>query len=208
VQIYVDDIIFGSTNESLCKEFSKLMQDEFEMSMMGELKFFLGIQTNQCKDGLYVHQSKYTKELLKKFKLEDCKEMNTPMHQTYTLSKEDNGTKVDQNLYRGMIGSLLYLTASRPNILLSVCLYARFQSDPRESHLTAVKRIFRYLKGTTNLGLLYRKSLDYKLVGLCDADYAGGRIERKSTSGNCQFLGENLISWASKKQATIALSTS
>jgi hypothetical protein len=150
VQIYVDDIIFGSTNESLCKEFSKLMQDEFEMSMMGELKFFLGIQINQCKDGLYVHQSKYTKELLKKFKLEDCKEMNTPMHQTYTLSKEDNGTKVDQNLYRGMIGSLLYLTASRPNILLSVCLYARFQSDPRESHLTAVKRIFRYLKGTTN----------------------------------------------------------
>jgi hypothetical protein len=208
VQIYVDDIIFGSTNESLCKEFSKLMQDEFEMSMMEELKFFLGIQINQCKDGLYVHQSKYTKELLKKFKLEDCKEMNTPMHQTYTLSKEDNGTKVDQNLYRGMIGSLLYLTASRPNILLSVCLYARFQSDPRESHLTAVKRIFRYLKGTTNLGLLYRKSLDYKLVGLCDADYAGGRIERKSTSGNCQFLGENLISWASKKQATIALSTS
>ena len=207
VQIYVDDIIFGSTNASLCKEFSKLMQEEFEMSMMGELKFFLGIQINQCKDGVYVHQSKYTKELLKKFKLEDCKEMNTPMHPTCTLSKEDQGSKVDQKLYRGMIGSLLYLTASRPDILFSVCLCARFQSDPRETHLTAVKRIFRYLKGTTNLGLLYKKSLDYKLVGFCDADYAGDRIERKSTSGNCQFLGENLISWASKRQATIALST-
>jgi len=108
-----------------------------------------------------------------------------------------------------MIGSLLYLTASRPNILFSVCLCARFQSDPRESHLTTVKRIFRYLKGTTNLGLLYRKSLNYnyKLIGFCDADYAGDRIERKSTSGNCHFLGENLISWASKRQATIAMST-
>ena len=84
---------------------------------------------------------------------------------------------------------------------------ARFQSNPRESHLTAVKRIFRYLKGTTNLGLLYRKSLDYKLVGFCDADYAGDRIERKSTSGNCQFLGGNLIFWVSKTQATIVMST-
>jgi len=117
VQIYVDDIIFGSTNASLCKEFSKLMQNEFEMSMMGKLKFFLGIQVNQSKDEVYVHQTKYTKELLKKFKLEDCKVMNTPIHPTYTLSKEDIESKVDQKLYRGMIGSLLYLTASRPDIL-------------------------------------------------------------------------------------------
>jgi len=207
VQIYVDDIIFGSTNASLCKEFSKLMHDEFEMSMMGELKFFLGIQVNQFKDGVYVHQTKYTKELLKKFKLEDCKLMNTPMHPTCILSKEDTGTKVDQKLYRGTIDSLLYLTASRPYILFSVCLCGRFQSNPRESHLTVVKRILRYLKGTTNLGILYRKSLDYKLVGFCDADFAGDRIERKSTSGNCQFLRENLISWASKRQATIVMST-
>jgi len=154
------------------------------MSMMGELKFFLGIQVNQFKDGVYVHQTKYTKELMKKFKLEGCKMMNTPMHPTCILSKEDTGTKVDQKLYRGMIGSLLYLTASRPDILFSVCLCARFQSDPRESHLTIVKRIFRYLNGTTNLGFLYRKSLDYKLVGFCDADFAGDKIERKSTSGN------------------------
>ncbi|WJX83571.1 hypothetical protein P8452_66227 [Trifolium repens] len=207
IQIYVDDIIFGSTNASLCKNFSKLMQDEFEMSMMGELKFFLGIQINQGKDGTYIHQSKYTKELLQKFNLEDCKIMSTPMHPSSSLSKEEIGSKVDQKLYRGMIGSLLYLTASRTDILYSVCLCARFQSDPREPHLTAVKRIFRYLKGTTNLGLLYKKSLDSKLVGFCDADYAGDKIERKSTSGNCQFIGENLISWASKRQTTIALST-
>ncbi|KAK2367888.1 putative mitochondrial protein [Trifolium repens] len=207
IQIYVDDIIFGSTNASLCKSFSKLMQEEFEMSMMGELKFFLGIQINQGEDGTYIHQTKYTKVLLKMFNLEDCKPMTTPMHPTSSLNKEEIGSKVDQKLYRGMIGSLLYLTASRPDILYSVCLCARFQSDPREPHLTAVKRIFRYLKGTTSLGLLYKKSFDCKLVGFCDADYAGDKIERKSTSGNCQFIGENLISWASKRQATIALST-
>ena len=125
------------------------MQDEFEMSMMGELKFFLGIQINQGKDGTYIHQTKYTKELLKMFNLEDCKLMTTPMHPTSSLSKKEIGSKVDQKLYRGVIGSLLYL--------YSVCLCARFQSDPREPHLTAVKRIFRYLKGTTNLGLLYKK---------------------------------------------------
>jgi len=96
------------------------------MSMMGELKFFLGIQINKCKDGVYVHHTKYTKELLKKVKLEDCKEMNTPMHSTCTLSKEDTRSKVDQKQYRGMIGSLLYLAASRLDILFSLCFCARF----------------------------------------------------------------------------------
>ncbi|KAK2451185.1 hypothetical protein QL285_010256 [Trifolium repens] len=151
------------------------------MSMMGELKFFLGIQINQGKDGTYIHQSKYTKELLKKFNLEDCKTMATPMHPTSSLSKEEIGTKVDQKLYRGMIGSLLYLTASRPGILYSVCLCARFQSDPRESHLTAVKRIFRYLKGTTNLGLLYYKSLDSKLALRCKIELASEALSEPLT---------------------------
>lgn len=107
---------------------------------------------------------------------------------------------------RGIIGSLLFLTTSTPNILFIVCLCATFQSYSKESNVTLVKRIFRYLEGTTNLGLLYNKFLDYKLVGFCDDDYTGDSIRRKSTSGNCQFLGENLISWASKRQSTIALS--
>lgn len=105
-----------------------------------------------------------------------------------------------------MIYSLLYLTSSRPDILFSVCLCARFQSDPRESHLTDVKRIVRYLKGTTNIGLCYRKSLEYKLVGYCDAEYAGDRLERKNTTGSCQFMGDNLTSWTIKRQSIIALS--
>src|SRR4051812_6549427 len=175
------------------------MQAEFEMSMMGELKYFLGIQINQTSDRTYVHQTKYVKELLKKFKLSESKEAKTPMHHTCILGEDEVSKKVDQKLYRGMIGSLLYLTVSRPDILFSVCLCARFQSDPRESHLTAVKRILRYLKGTTNVGLVYRRSEDYNLVGYCDADYAGDRVERKSTSGIYQFLGSHLISWYSKK---------
>ncbi|XP_058786387.1 uncharacterized mitochondrial protein AtMg00810-like [Vicia villosa] len=105
-----------------------------------------------------------------------------------------------------MIGSLLYLSASRPGILFSVHLCARFQSDHRESHLTAVKRILRYLKGTTNLCLMYEKTFEYTRYGFCGADYAGDRLESKSTSGNCQFLGNNLISWSSKRQSTITLS--
>src|ERR1044072_177118 len=158
VQIYVDEIIFGSANPTLCQEFSKLMQAEFEMSRMGELRFFLGIQVDQRPEATYIHQSKYTKELLKKFNMLECSVSKTPMHPTCILEKEEVSGKVCQKLYRGMIGSLLYLTASRPDILFSVHLCARFQSDPRETHLTAVKRILRYLKGTTNLGLINKKT--------------------------------------------------
>ncbi|KAK2436365.1 hypothetical protein QL285_021363 [Trifolium repens] len=132
IRIYVDDIIFGSTNVSLCKSYSfQYKQEEFEMNMMGELKFFLGIQINQGEDETYIHQTNYTKELLKKFNLEDCKPMTTPVHPSSSLSKEEAGVKVDRKMYRGMISSLLYLIASRPDILYSVCLCARFQSDPR-----------------------------------------------------------------------------
>lgn len=126
VQIYVDDIIFGATNESLCKDFSDMMKSEFEMSMMGELKFFLGLQIKQDSKGIYIHQQKYTRELLKKFKMEDAKQMKTPMHASNPLSKDESGKPVDQMIYRGMIGSFLYLTANRPDIMHSICLCARF----------------------------------------------------------------------------------
>ena len=144
IQIYVDDIIFGSTNESLCQDFAKLMQGEFEMSMMGELTFFLGLQIKQSKEGISITQSKYTKELLKRFGMENCKPIGTPMSPSSKLDKDDEGKSVDLKYYRGMIGSLLYLTASRPDIMFSVCLCARYQSNPKESHLNAVKRILRY----------------------------------------------------------------
>jgi hypothetical protein len=142
VQIYVDDIIFGSTNENLCKELSKTMQDEFEMSMMGELKFFLGLQIKQTEEGIFLNQSKYVIDLLKRFGLANAKAYGIPMSPSIKFDKDEKGKPVDVKLYRGMIGSLLYLTASRPDIMFSVCLCARFQSCPKKSHLIAVKRIF------------------------------------------------------------------
>ena len=206
IQIYVDDIIFGSTNESLCQDFAKLMQGEFEMSMMGELTFFLGLQIKQSKEGISITQSKYTKELLKRFGMENSKPIGTPMSPSCKLDKDEEGKCVDLKYYRGMIGSLLYLTASRPDIMFSVCLCARFQSNPKESHLNAVKRILRYLNGTQTLGLWYSKDSLIDLLGYSDADFAGCRLDRKSTSGTCQFFKVNLISWFSKKQNLVALS--
>ena len=207
VQIYVDDIIFGATNEKLCQVFSKHMQDEFEMSMMGELTYFLGLQIKQTNEGIFINQTKYTKELLKKFSMDTATTYDTPMHIKTKLEKEEDKPNVDNKLYRGMIGSLLYLTASRPDIMFSVCLCARFQSSPKESHLIAVKRILRYLRGSPNLGLWYPRNTSFDLIGFSDADYAGSKIDRKSTSGTCQFLGPCLVSWSSRKQNSVAIST-
>ncbi|GJV78799.1 retrovirus-related pol polyprotein from transposon TNT 1-94 [Tanacetum coccineum] len=183
VQIYVDDIIFGSTCQDMCDEFAKIMHDEFEMSMMGELNFFLGLQIKQMKDGIFFNQSKYIKEMRKKFGLEDSKPMKTLMPSDTKLTKDETYESVDSTKYRGMIGSLLYLTESRPDIMLSVCLCARFQEAPKTSHLEAVKRIFRYIKGTAHLGLWYPKGTGIETVVYADSDHAGDYVDRKSTSG-------------------------
>ncbi|CAH9110852.1 unnamed protein product [Cuscuta epithymum] len=207
VQVYVDDIIFGSTNLALCEEFSKVMTSEFEMSMMGELTYFLGLQIKQTKEGTFVSQAKYAKELVKKFNLQDGRNFETPMSTSIKIDKDEDGKPSDEKVYRGMIGSLLYLTASRPDIMYAVCVCARYQSCPKESHLVAIKRIIRYVKSTTNLGLWYPKGSNFSLVGYSDADYAGCTVDRKSTSGTCQFLGHSLVSWSSKKQNSVAIST-
>ncbi|WRX18223.1 Reverse transcriptase [Theobroma cacao] len=182
VQIYVDDIIFGATNEALCKNFAKKMQGEFKMSMMGELKYFLGLQIKQSEEGIFINQERYTHDMLKKFDVLKLKSTSTPMSPSIKLDLDEKGKDVDQKLYRGMIGSLLYLTASRPDIQFCVCLCARFQSQPKESHLTAVKRIFRYLIDTQKLRIWYSRNSTLNLVGYSDADFAGSRIDRKSTS--------------------------
>ncbi|GJV09284.1 retrovirus-related pol polyprotein from transposon TNT 1-94 [Tanacetum coccineum] len=207
VQIYVDDIIFGLTCQDMCDEFAKIMHDEFKMSMMGELNFFLGLQIKQMEDGIFFNQSKYIKEMLKKFGLEDSKPMKTPMSSDTKLTKDEECESVDSTKYRGMIGSLLYLTASRPDIMFSVCLCARFQEAPKTSHLEAVKRIFRYIKGTTHLGLWYPKGTGIETVVYADSDHAGDYVDRKSTSGICTFVGCCLTSWFSKKQTALAIST-
>ncbi|KAJ9566817.1 LOW QUALITY PROTEIN: hypothetical protein OSB04_002783 [Centaurea solstitialis] len=206
VQIYVDDIIFGSTNPKLCEKFELLMKSEYKMSMMGELTFFFGLQIKQSEKGIFINQGKYVHEMLKKFDLTSCTPMKTPMAPPLSLDKNSKGKPVDVTLYRGMIGSLLYLTASRPDIMYSTCLCARYQAEPKESHLTAVKRIFRYLKGTPNLGLWYSKDSGFDLTAYSDSDFSGCKIDRKSTTGGCHLLGGKLVSWTSKKQNSVSTS--
>ncbi|KAJ9545097.1 hypothetical protein OSB04_024804 [Centaurea solstitialis] len=155
VQIYVDDIIFGSTDVSICKEFECLMQNEFEMSIMGELTFFLALQVKQSSEGIFVNQAKYIQDLLKKYKLTKVYPMRTPMAPNLKLDKDFSGGCVECKLYKGIIGSLLYLTASRPDIIFATCICARYQSDPKESHLSGVKIILRYLKKTPCFGMWY-----------------------------------------------------
>jgi hypothetical protein len=152
-QIYVDDVIFGSTNKSFCDEFSKIMTDRFEMSMMGVLTFFLGFQIKQAKEETFISQTKYTRDILKKFGMDKAKPITTPMGTNGHLDLDLGSTSVDQKVYCSMIGSLLYLCASRPNIMLSVCMCARFKAAPKDCHLSVVKRIMRHLVLTPNLGL-------------------------------------------------------
>ena len=206
-QIYVDDIIFGCTDQRYSDEFAYMMSEEYQMSMMGELKFFLGLQIRQQRNGIFISQEKYLKDVLRKFGMQDCKGVKIPMPTKGHLCTDENGIDFDQKVYRSMIGSLLYLCASRPDIMLSVCMCARFQATPKESHHKAVKHILRYLAHTPTLGLWYPKGSAFDLIGYSDSDYAGDRVDRKSTSGTCHFLGRSLVCWSSKKQNCVSLST-
>ncbi|GKA00408.1 retrovirus-related pol polyprotein from transposon TNT 1-94 [Tanacetum coccineum] len=207
VQIYVDDIIFGSTNPKLSKRFGKLMHSKFDMSMMGELKFFLGIQIHQSPRGIFINQAKYAQEILKKHGMTSCDSVGTPMA-TKHLDADLSGTPVDQTKYRSMVGALMYLTASRPDIVHATCYCARYQAKPTKKHLTMVKRIFRYLKYTINMGLWYPKDTSFELTAFSDSDHAGCLDSRKSISSGIQFLGgDKLVSWSSKKQDCTSMSS-
>ncbi|GJV72917.1 hypothetical protein Tco_1492912 [Tanacetum coccineum] len=179
--------------------------------MMGELKFFLGLQVNHlpCPYSLISQsnmQSQYTIELLKKHGLDECVSMSTPMT-TKRLDADLQGTPTDQTTYRHMIGGLMYLTASHPDIAFATFVCARYQARPTVKHLKEVKRIFRYLRQSYNMGLWYPKDSGFELIAYSDADHAGCKDDCKSTSGGLQFLGGKLVSWSSKKQDCTAMST-
>ncbi|WVZ52570.1 LOW QUALITY PROTEIN: hypothetical protein U9M48_003618, partial [Paspalum notatum var. saurae] len=170
VRIYVDDIIFGGSSHALVSSFAERMSREFEMSLMGELRFFLGLRIKQGLEGTFVHQAKYTRDILKKFNMGDSKPMTTPMSTNTALDADEDGEA----------------------------------ASPRTSHRQAVKHIFRYLKFTPELSLWYSSDSSLSLRGFSDADHAGCRIDRKSTSGTCQLLGTSLVSWSSRN---VSLST-
>ncbi|GJR03700.1 putative ribonuclease H-like domain-containing protein [Tanacetum coccineum] len=207
VQVYVDDIIFGSTTQSICTEFEDCMYKRFQMSSMGELTFFLGLQVKQQPDGIFISQDKYVADILKKFDFCSIKTATTPIVSNKPLVKDEDGVDIHVHVYGSMISSMMYLTTSRPDIMFAVCACARFQVTPKASHLNAVKRIFRYLKHQPKLGLWYPRDSPFELEAFSDSDYGGASLDRKSTTGGCQFLGRRLISWQCKKQTIVANST-
>ncbi|XP_022872987.1 uncharacterized protein LOC111391933 [Olea europaea var. sylvestris] len=206
-EIYVNDIIFGSLIDSLALEFAECMKQESEMSMVRELSYFLGFQVKQTDCGLFISQSKYAKDLVKRFGLDSKKHTRTPMSTNVKLGHDPTVKSVDQTVYRSMIGSLLYLTASRPDIALSVGVCARFQADPKESYLGTVRCIIRYVNRTVDHGILYYRESNLELAGYSDANWARNADDRKSTWGGCFYVGSNLVSWMSKKQNSVSLST-
>jgi hypothetical protein len=183
------------------------MHNEFEMSLLGELSFFLGLQICQSNQGIFISQTKYIREMLKRFGIEDCKPITTPMQTSCKLSKDDDSKSTNQRQYRSMIGSLLYVTTSRSDVMQTVGQVARFQVATKESHVLAMKRIFRYLKRTEKFGLWYPKGKDLSLIAYTNADWAGCIDDRRSTSGATFYLGECLISWLRKKKSSVYLST-
>nr|GEU86158.1 retrovirus-related Pol polyprotein from transposon TNT 1-94 [Tanacetum cinerariifolium] len=172
VQIYVDDIIFTSTNTAMCNEFANLMTTKFKMSMMGKMSFFLGLQISQSPRGIFINQSKYAFEIIKKYGMLSSDSIDTPLVKNSKLDEDLQGKPIDATLYRGMIGSLMYQTSSRPDLTYAVCLCARYQEKPIEKHINKVKQIFRYLKGTINMALWYSKDTNMSLTTYADEDHA------------------------------------
>ena len=191
----------------MIKAFKQAMTNEFEMTNLGPMKYFLGIQVKQEPGRIFISQAKYAYDLLKRFNMIDCKPAETPMSLSEKLSKNDGKEKVDESIYRSLVGSLIYLTNTRPDIVYSVSIVSRFMDNPSKAHFAAAKRILRYVNGTKNFGIMYKKEEDNRLKGYTNNDWAGSLDDRKSTSGYIFCLGTKVTSWSSKKQNVVALST-
>ena len=200
VCIYVDDLIFTGNNPNIFEEFKKAMIKEFEMSDIGLMSYYLGIEVKQKEDGIFISQQRYAKEKLKKFKMDGCKPISTPVECGLKLTMFDGAEKVDATNFKSLVGSLRYLTCTRPDILYATGLISRHMENPTITHLKDAKRILRYIKGTSHLGLWFLSDKDYKLVGYSDSGWAGDGDDRKSTTGFVFFMGNTSFTWMSKKQ--------
>lgn len=209
VSIYVDDMLITGSELGMIQEFKDEMKKMFEMSDLGMMNYFLGMEVMQSSHGIFTCQKKYASDILKRFKMQDCKPVGTPMTTSIKLSKDDESEKVDESLYRGLIGSLQYLTASRPDILFAVSILSRFMHSPKETHFIAAKRILRYIKGTIDLGIFCPRSSEgvVELKGYTDSDWGGCVDDSRSTSGYLFLLNSGVFTWSSKKQETTAQST-
>ncbi|KAI5339023.1 hypothetical protein L3X38_018295 [Prunus dulcis] len=207
VLVYVDDIIVTGSPSSSVNHFIDHLCSTFDSRRMGELNFFLGMEINRFSDHLFLSQTRYAVDLLTRFHLTECKPSPTPLPSDTRLSCLDGDPLPDPSTYRSMVGGLQYLTLSRPDISFAVNQVCQFMHNPRTSHLQVVKRIFRYIKGTLEQGLIFHQSTDFSLRSFSDADWAGSVDDRRSTTGACVFLGPNLLTWTAKKQSTVSRSS-
>jgi hypothetical protein len=197
--VYVDDLIYTGDDEEMISSFKCSMMQVFEMTDLGKMKFFLGIEVSQQGDGIFICQKKYALEILKRFGMIESREVNSPIVSGSKLSKDADGVAVDESFYKQIIGSLMYLTSTRPDLVYSVSLISRYMARPTDLHLQAAKRILRYLKGTFDYGIMYKKRSSNDLIAYTDSDYAGDLNDRKSTSGYIFLLSSGAVSWLSKK---------
>ncbi|CAM8965989.1 unnamed protein product [Rhodiola kirilowii] len=207
VSLYVDDLLYTGSDELLCKEFKCSMNREFEMTDLGEMRYFLGVEVRQNSKGIHLCQSKYAKEVLERFNMWNCNAAKNPIVPGTKLSREGDDSKVDSTIYKQLVGCLMYLTVTRPDIMFVVCLISRFMAHPMEEHLMIAKRVLRYLKGTLNYGLFYKRECGLGLKAYTDSDYASDINDRKSTSGYVFLLSGAAVCWSSRKQAIVTLSS-
>ena len=207
VSLYVDDLIFTGNDESMFAEFKRSMMCEFDMTDLGKMRYFLGIEVMQRSDGNYISQRKYALEVLERFGMDKSNPVHNPIVPGTKLLKDEDGVKVDSTFYKQIVGSLMYLTATRPYMMFVVSLISRYMGNPTELHLQAAKRVLRYLRGTTDFGVFYKKGGCEELIAYMDSDYAGDSEDRKSTSGYVFLLSLGAVSWSSRKQPVVTLST-
>ncbi|XP_070682896.1 uncharacterized mitochondrial protein AtMg00810-like [Malus domestica] len=207
VSLYVDDLIFTGNDLELLNGFKLFMMKEFEMTNLGKLHHFLGIEVSQSKKGIFISQESYAKEVLKKFRMENANPVVTPCITGLKISKYGEGRLIDSTKFRSLVVNLMHLTATRPNIMYAVSLVRRFMEKPHSNYWEAAIRILRYIKGTIDYGIFYEANVPVKLIGYTDNDLAGSIDDCKSTSGYVFSLGSGMISWSSRKQPIVALST-
>jgi hypothetical protein len=205
--LYVDDLIITLNNEAHIKQVKEELKVGFKMTDLGTLHYYLGVEVSQHPNQIFLSQTKYAIELLKKFRMEDCKPSLTPMEQKLKLSKFEGGELVNSTKYMKLVGSLIYLRNTRPNLSYSVSILSRFMQEPRESHWNLAKRVLRYIQGTKDFDLLYKRNKKFTLVGYSDADFAGDIDDKTSTSGHLMNMGSTTLSWNCKKKTTIANSS-
>ncbi|KAI3816802.1 hypothetical protein L1987_16507 [Smallanthus sonchifolius] len=207
VLVYVDDLIITGDHEEEIDQLKANLCVRFKMKDIGRLKHFLGLEVKYLDDQIILHQTKYASEVLFRFEMTDCKPSTTPIDPNMKVRSEDGRELEDPSVYRKIVGSLIYLTLTRPDISFAVGIMSRFMQNPKKPHLIAVRRILKYVKATVNFGLRFKRETNPKLVGYCDSDYAGDLDTRRSTTGYVFMFGSGAISWCSKRQPTVSLST-